>query len=235
MATGKTVITLDGIKALTTASITGRKTKPVYFKVSETDLGEIYPGIDLKDVPNAWYQAEISGYVLVNDNTVQFICEVPIEQAVKHGTFFGLFFEDGILFAVVKPPYPYPPLMRQRLLVQFVWQQIEAVMDFSAIPYYEFDQDVAHLDAVSTISLAIFDIQEHLTILEQFKADYYRNKPRWEEHDKKISNHEARITVNELKLEDHELAILEMMGTYGEQILKNSLDIGLLKQYIREV
>ena len=235
MANGKSVATLNGIKTLTQASYTDVKMKPVYFKVSDVDVGEIYPGIDIKDLPSVWYETEISGYVLVNENTVQFICEVPAEKAIKHGATFGLYFENGVLFVVAKPPSTFPPLMRQRLRVQFVWQQIEAVMDFSDIPFYEFDQDVAHLDAVSTISLALFDIQEHLTLLDQFKADYYRNKPRWDEHDKKLSNHEARITVNELKLEDHELAILEIMGSYGEQILQNSLEIGLLKQYIKEV
>ncbi len=235
MAEGKTVVTLKGLKALTEASSVGRRVKPVYFKVSDQDIGDIYPGIGIEDLGSVWYQENISGYIPVNDSTVQFILDIPKESATKYGKVFGLYFEDGTLFAVAKPPYYFPPLMRQRLKVQFVWQQIEAVMDFSDIPFYEFDQDVTHLDAVSTIALAIFDIQEHLTLLEQFKADYYRNKPRWDEHDKKLANHEARISVNELKLEDHELSILEMMGTYGEQILKNSLEIGLLKQYIKEV
>ena len=227
MADGKTVITLNGLKALTEASSLGRQVKPVYFKVSDADIGDIYPGIDLKDLPSVWHQANISGYIPVNDSTVQFILDTPPDKAVKYGKTFGLYLEDGTLFAVAKPPYPFPPLMRQRFRVQFVWQQIESVMNFEDIPFYEFDQDVAHLDALSTISLALFDVQEHLTVLEQFKADYYRFKS---STSKKLQNHESRISTNEVKLQDHELAILDMSATLGNQILQNSLEIGLLKQ-----
>jgi hypothetical protein len=102
-------------------------------------------------------------------------------------------------------------------------------MNFEDISFYEFDQDVAHLDALSTISLALFDVQEHLTVLEQFKADYYRFKS---STSKKLQNHESRISTNEVKLQDHELAILDMSATLGNQILQNSLEIGLLKQSI---
>ena len=227
MADGKTVITLNGLKALTEASSLGRRVKPVYFKVSDADIGDIYPGIDLKDLPSVWHQANISGYIPVNDSTIQFILDIPEETATKYGKVFGLYLEDGSLFAVAKPPYPFPPLMRQRFKVQFVWEQIEAVMNFEDIPFYEFDQDVAHLDALSTISLALFDVQEHLTVLEQFKADYYRFKS---STSKKLQNHESRISTNEVKLQDHELAILDMSATLGNQILQNSLEIGLLKQ-----
>jgi|GEM_PF-992073 len=234
MAEGKTYITANGIKALAEASTLGIKVKPSYFKVSNTDI-DIYPGIDISDLSNSWYQADISGYIQIDDNTVQFILDIPQESATKFGKIFGLYLEDGTLFAVAKPPYDFPPLMRQRLKVQFVWQQIESVMNFEDIPFYEFDQDITKLEAISTLSLAIFDIQEHLTIIDQFKADYYRNKPRWDEHDKKLANHEARITANEFKLEDHENALLDMMAEFGNQILQNSLEIGLLKQYIKEV
>jgi len=227
MADGKTVITLNGLKALTEASSLGRRVKPVYFKVSDADIGDIYPGIDIADLPSVWHQANISGYIPVNDSTIQFILDIPEESATKYGKVFGLYLEDGTLFAVAKPPYPLPPLMRQRLKAQFVWQQIESVMNFEDIPFYEFDQDVAHLDALSTISLALFDVQEHLTVLEQFKADYYRFKS---STSKKLQNHESRISTNEVKLQDHELAILDMSATLGNQILQNSLEIGLLKQ-----
>jgi len=229
MADGKSVITLKGLKALTEASSVGRRVKPVYFKVSDQDIGDIYPGIDIEDLSGVWYQADISGYIPVNDSTVQFILDIPQEKAIKYGKVFALYLEDGTLFAIAKPPYPFPPLMRQRFKVQFIWEQIETVMNFEDIPFYEFDQDVVHLDAVSTISLALFDVQEHLTVLEQFKADYYRFKSSTSE---RIQNHKERISTNEVKLQEHELAILDMSATFGEKTLQNSLEIGLLKQYI---
>ena len=232
MAEGKTVITLNGLKALTEAFSLGRKTKPISFKVSDVDIGDIYPAIDIADLSSVWYQADISGRIPIDANTVQFVLGIPPDKAIRYGKIFGLYFEDGTLYAVAKPPHPFPPLIRQRLRVQFVWQQIESVMNFEDIPFYEFDQDIVKLEAVTTLSLAIFDIHEHLTLLDQFKADYFKNKPRW---DKRLSDYQAKITVNELKLEDHELTLLEMMGSYGEQILNNSLQIGLLKQYIKYV
>jgi len=229
VAEGKTVVTLNGLKALTEASSIGKRVKPVYFKVSDADIGDIYPGIDLHDLPSVWYQADITGYIPVNDSTVQFILDIPQEKATHYGKVFGLYLEDETLFAVSKPPYPFPPLMRQRLKAQIVWEQIDAVMNFEDIPFYEFDQDVVHLDAVSTISLALFDVQEHLTVLEQFKSDYYRFKSLASE---RLRDHEERISTNEVKLQDHELAILDMSASLGNQILLNSLEIGLLKQYI---
>ena len=229
MAEGKTVVTENGLKALIEASSVGKQIKPAYFKVSEQDVGDIYPGINIEDLPAVWYQAPISAYVPVNSSTVQFILDIPQDKATKYGKTFGLYLEDGTLFAVAKPPYPFPPLMRQRFRVQFVWEQIDSVMNFEDIPFYEFDQDVVHLDAVSAISLAVFDIQEHLTVLEQFKADYYRFKGSTSE---KLQNLEERISSNEIKLQNHELAILDMSASLGKQILQNSLEIGLLKQYI---
>ena len=174
MAEGKTVVTLNGLKALTEASTLGKQVKPTLFKVSDQDVGDIYPGIDVDDLPGVWLTDSISAYVPVNDSTVQFILDIPADKATKFGRTFGLYLEDGTLFAVAKPPYPFPPLMRQRFKIQFVWEQIESVMNFEDIPFYEFDQDMTQLDVVSTISLALFDVQEHLTVLEQFKADYYR-------------------------------------------------------------
>ncbi len=229
MAEGKTVVTENGLRALIEASSVGKQIKPAYFKVSEQDIGDIYPGTNIADLPSVWYQAPISAYVPVNDSTVQFILDIPQDKATKYGKTFGLYLEDGTLFAVAKPPYPFPPLMRQRFRVQFVWEQIDSVMNFEDIPFYEFDQDVVHLDAVSTISLALFDVQEHLTLLEQFKSDYYRFKSLASE---RLRNHEERISSNEIKLQDHELAIFDMSASLGNQTLQNSLEIGLLKQYI---
>jgi len=229
MAEGKTVVTENGLRALIEASSVGKQIKPAYFKVSEQDIGDIYPGINLADLPAVWYQAPISAYVPVNDSTVQFILDIPQDKATKYGKTFGLYLEDGTLFAVAKPPYPFPPLMRQRFKVQFVWEQIDAVMNFEDIPFYEFDQDIVHLDAVSVISLALFDVQEHLSVLEQFKADYYSFK---DSTSQKLSNHEERISMNTSQIQNHELAILDMSASLGKQILQNSLEIGLLKQYI---
>ena len=121
-AVGKTVITLNGLKALVEASSLGTKVKPSYFKVSDTDIGDIYPGIDIKDLSNVWYQAPISAIVPVDSSTVQFTLDIPQENATHYAKTFGLYLEDGTLFAVAKPPYPFPPLMRQRFRVQFVWE-----------------------------------------------------------------------------------------------------------------
>jgi hypothetical protein len=168
MAEGKTVVTLKGLKALTEASALGKQIKPVYFKVSERDVGDIYPGIEINDLQEVWYQANISAYVPVNDSTVQFVLDIPQEKATKYGKTFGLYLEDGILFAVAKPPYPFPPGMRQRFKVQFVWEQIEAVMNFEDIPFYEFDQDMSRLELTATLGYQVLQNSLEIGLLKQY-------------------------------------------------------------------
>ncbi len=168
MAEGKTVVTENGLRALIEASSVGKRIKPAYFKVSEQDIGDIYPGINLADLPAVWYQAPISAYVPVNDSTVQFILDIPQDKATKYGKTFGLYLEDGTLFAVAKPPYPFPPLMRQRFRVQFVWEQIDAVMNFEDIPFYEFDQDMSRLEILATLGYQILQNSLEIGLLKQY-------------------------------------------------------------------
>jgi len=168
MAEGKTVVTLSGLKALTKASTLGKQIKPAYFKVSDQDIGDIYPGMDIKELSGVWYQANISFYVPVNDSTVQFILDIPQEKATHYGKVFGLYLEDGTLFAIAKPPYPFPPGMRQRFKVQFVWEQIDSVMNFEDIPFYEFDQDMSRLEIIATLGYQVLQNSLEIGLLKQY-------------------------------------------------------------------
>jgi len=172
---GKTVLTAQGLLALTDATRLGKKITPKYFKVSSRDY-DLYPGIDLQDLSDVWHQGDISGVFPINDNTTEFLIDIPPEKATNFGKTFGLYLEDGTLFLVGKPPYPFAPLMRQTFKMQLVWLNANEIVDFRYIPFYAIEQNLSLLDSLSSLALSLFDIQEHLGILEQAKNDFYAFK-----------------------------------------------------------
>jgi len=225
MAEGKTVITLNGIKALTLATTLGKQVKPVYFKVSDQDIGDIYPGIDISDLPSVWYQNKISGVIPVNDHTVEFILDVPPDKATKYGKTFGLYLEDGTLFAVAKPPYPFPPLMRQRFKVQFVWQQIQAVMNFEEIPFYEFDQDTATLQGFSIFGKALLEDALKLSLIEGKLKEL---EPQIVENQRDINTLKGQLEGLKQELFNLKVAVFDAVSLLGKAILELSQKVSLL-------
>jgi len=143
---GTSVLTLSGLKLLQEATVTGKKINPTKFKVSNQDV-ELYQGIDTK-LQGVWYEARINGYRKINENTVEFILDVPPDKAQDFGRTFGLYTEDGTLLMLAKPPFPFPPLARQTLKVQLTWKSIEEVVDFKYIPTSEYEQHLMDWEAV---------------------------------------------------------------------------------------
>jgi hypothetical protein len=225
MAEGKTVITLSGIKALTLATTLGKQVKPVYFKVSDQDIGDIYPGINISDLPSVWYQANISGVIPVNDHTVEFILDIPPDKATKYGKTFGLYLGDGTLFAVAKPPYPFPPLMRQRFKVQFVWQQIESVMSFEDLPFYEFDQDVYALSGFSVFGKALLEDTLKISLLEGKLREL---EPQVVENQNDINILKGQIEGLKQELFNLKVAVFDAVSLLGKAILELSQKVSLL-------
>jgi len=164
MAVGKSILTIKGSYALADASSTGKSIKPKYYKVSNQDL-PLDP--TLTDISGVWKQADISGYFPVNDNTVEFLVDIPPEQAADYGKTFGLYLEDGTLFMIAKPPYPFPPALRQTFKIQLVYNNANNLIDFQYIPFYETEQDLAIL-AVSTYLGEI--LQTHRQEIEKLKS-----------------------------------------------------------------
>jgi len=127
MAVGQSILTVKGSYALADASQTGKSIKPKFYKVSNQDI-TLDP--TLTDISGVWKQADISGYFPVNDNTVEFLVDIPPEEATSYGRTFGLYLEDGTLFMIAKPPYPFPPALRQTFKIQLVYNNANNLIDF---------------------------------------------------------------------------------------------------------
>lgn len=172
MSVGTSILTDAGLQALINAHAQGTKVKPKYYKVSDQNIS-LAPS--LTDIPNAWRTADIDGYVQVDENTVEFLIVIPTEAASKYGRTFGLFLEDGTLLLVAKPPYPFPPGLRQTFKVQLYFEKADEVLDFQYIPFDETEQSLAVYDA-TTLHDVVAEMQDEINLLHQARLDYYSFK-----------------------------------------------------------
>ena len=218
---GKSYLTLNGLLALTDATKLGKKIAPKYFKVSSKDYN-LYPGIDLKDLSNVWYQDPIAGVFPVDKNQTEFLIDIPPEKATNFGKTFGLYLEDGTLFLVAKPPYPYPPLMRQRFKIQLVWSNINEALDFKYIPFYETEQDLAILDLSASLGSRIIKLRKDIELLKNAKNVLFENN---KEFRRRIENLENDVKT----LWENQLAIFSALTAYATLLIKHKQDIEKLK------
>jgi hypothetical protein len=172
MAVGTSILTNAGLQKLINALAQGTKVSPKYYKVTDTNVS-LDPA--LTDIPNAWKQGDISGYVQIDANTIEFLITIPHEEVTKYGQCFGLYLDDGTLFLVAKPPYPFPPGMRINFKVQFYFEQAENVINFQYIPFDETEQNLAIMD-VSTVYDLLNQICDDINLLHQAREDYYKFK-----------------------------------------------------------
>ena len=148
MSVGTSIVTVEGIKALAQASVSGKNIKPKYFKFSNQDI-ELNPELDKNDI-NGWITKDISLYQTINDKTIEFVCDVNANDASSYSKVAGLYLDDGTLFMVAKPPYPFPPELRQTFKIQMVYQNATGLVDFQYIPWDEQKQDLSILNSTVT-------------------------------------------------------------------------------------
>jgi hypothetical protein len=213
-AVGQSIITANGIKALMDASAVGKLIKPKYFKFSETDYA-LDPTIENI---NGWIQKDITLYNTINENTIEFVCDVAPEEAAKYTKTAGLYLDDGTLFMLAKPPFPFPPMLRQTFKIQLVYQNAENLIDFSYLPFYETEQDLAILQNSASIGELALKTSEDIGMLQIAKADYYKFK---EATNERLNNLETRANESEANISDLELTLLETNASLGNEILKN--------------
>ena len=146
-AVGQVILTLQGSYALADAQATGKSIQPKYYKVSNQDI-QLDP--TLTDLNGVWKTEDISGYTPISPDTVEFLIDIPPDQATDYGRTFGLYLADGTLFAVAKPPYAFPPNLRQTFKVQITYSNINQITDFQYIPFYETEQLLAVMDVAFT-------------------------------------------------------------------------------------
>ena len=163
-AVGQSIITSSGIKALMDASAVGKLIKPKYFKFSDEDL-ILDPTIT--DI-NGWIQKDITLYNTINENTIEFVCDASPEEAAKYTKTAGLYLEDGTLFMLAKPPFPFPPLLRQTFKIQLVYQNAENLIDFSYLPFYETEQDLAILNNAAVFGDEILKNAQEIGLIKTY-------------------------------------------------------------------
>ena len=223
---GQSIITSSGIKALMDASAVGKLIKPKYFKFSDTDY-TLDPTIT--DI-NGWIEKDISVYNTINENTVEFTCDVAPEEAAKYTKTAGLYLDDGILFMLAKPPFAFPPMLRQTFKVQLVYQNAENLIDFSYLPFYETEQDLAILQNSASLGELALKTSEDIGMLQIAKADYYKFKG---EANERLGSLETRASESEEKINEIELSLLESNANLGDEILKNAEKLGLIGTYLK--
>lgn len=162
MAVGQSILTLRGVNAIIDAQRSGSTIKPKYYKVSNMDI-TLDPS--MTDINGVWKQDAIYGYITIGTNTIEFIVDIPIEQATNYGRVFGLYFDDGTLFMLAKPPYPFPPYLRQVIKIQMTYTNAVQYTDFQYVPhsYYENTEvDLAQVAAISQIGDAVIQVKNDL-------------------------------------------------------------------------
>jgi hypothetical protein len=163
MSVGKTVVTADGINAIIEAQQTGRVIKPKYFRFSEQDL-VLDPTLSASDI-HGWMTSDISLYHSSGNDVVEFVCDVSPEKATHYTRLCGLYLEDGTLFAIAKPPHPFPPGLRQTFKIQVGYTNAAKIMNFVYVPHQETEQDLSLLDTSVSLGTEIIGNSEKIGMI----------------------------------------------------------------------
>ncbi len=145
---GESVITAAGINAIVEAQSRGRKIAPKYFRYSEEEI-VLDPMLEAKDF-SGWITKDIDIIKEIDNNTLEITCDVLPDSANRYTRAVGVFLEDGTLFAVAKPPFPYPPKMRQTFKLQITYEQINNVVDFKYVGTNIEEKEAIILDSAIT-------------------------------------------------------------------------------------
>jgi len=223
--TGKSLITALGLKALRDASLNNRDVMPKYFKFCSSDI-ELDIKLESKDI-DGWIEQDIDLYQVLDDNTVEFVCDVKPTDATSYAVVCGLYLDDGTLFMVAKPPYPFPPQARQTLKIQFVFQNAENLLDFKYIPFSEQEQSLASLDTALTFGCETMEFAEEEGLnrrrIQEMSRDILFLKER-------AMADKQNINVLLGEIENLHAGMFENTLSLGIEILDNSKTIGLLNK-----
>jgi len=212
---GIAVPTVNGLKKIADATITGKSVKPKYFKVSKDDI-PLDPTIE--DLTGIWYQADITAYIPVDDNTVHFITDVPPEEASDYGRVVGLYFEDRTLFAISKPKYPFSPALKQRLITEFQYTNATNIMDFSYIPLIELDQYLTILDVSATLGNQILELRKELELLKLARERLFMN-------DREFRSRIEKLEADVYQLQQNQLALAGSIYNLASIVKKNTEEL----------
>jgi len=216
---GKVILTVQGSYALADAQATGRNIKPKYYKVSNQDI-PLEP--TLTDISGVWKQNNISGYTPIDNDTVEFVIDIPPEQATDYGKTFGLYLDDGTLFAIAKPPYPFPPHLRQTFRIQIRYSNINQITDFKYIPFYETEQSLSILDLSATFGEKILKLRQEVELLKNAREVLFSNSNELRERIEKLEEDVKTLWENQV-------AIFASLALQARLLLEHRQEIERLK------
>ncbi len=227
---GQAILTVRGALALADATRTGRSVKPRYYKVSKNDTN-LDP--TLTDLSGVWRQADISGYFPISDNTVEFVIDIAPEQAIDYGKTFGLFLDDGTLFMIAKPPYPFPPALRQTLKVQLVYQNVNNIVNFQYIPFYETQQDLMILDNIFTTTQSVETLRKDIELLKLARDRLFANDREVFSAIERIQENIEKILSDIETLQTNQIALATNINTLSYILAQNTANISALISSLR--
>ena len=223
---GESIVTAQGIYALLEANTRGERVKVKSFVFSEDDV-DLDPN---RDSLSGWLQKDISLYTILDEHTVEFVCDVAPEEATHYTKTAGLLLEDGTLFMLAKPPFPFPPMLRQTFKIQLRYQNAQELLDFGYLPFYETEQELSILEVAAALGGEVLDLSEQSGNFAMAMADYYAFK---EEMYGRVGRVEQESIQNKAQIESLSLALLENSAQQGSQILANAQEIGLIKTHLQ--
>ncbi len=187
-AIGGSIITTEG---LNTFVETGTSVVPKYFKFSSTEL-TLDAALTDADMVNSWIQKDISLYQTINENTIEFVCDVLPGDATSFTGTCGLYLEDGTLFMVATPPNAFPSGLRQTFRIQLVYANAANMMDFQ---YIDMDLTNMHFVEVEASIQALDDSTDaRMTVIENtHETDSTASMARLDVLETTDSNVSARI------------------------------------------
>ena len=228
--TGQAIITIAGLQALQQAISQNRQVKLKSFKVSDQDIS-LTPTIS--SLPNVWYSDDISGYFPINQNTVEFLLQVPQERMTNWGRTYGLYLENGTLFAVAKPPYAFPPGAKSIFKVQIAFQNITDHISFEYIPFSETEQDLSLLHTTSTIVTILFELKEEIERLK------YSHHPLYLKLQEKINQVQKTLEnftdYTKNSNTEQKLSLLDTTSTIALIVLELKEEVERLKYSLRPI
>jgi predicted nucleic acid-binding Zn-ribbon protein len=166
MSVGGSILTTAGLNAFANS---GSSIIPKYFKFSSDDI-VLEETLTDENFTNPWIQKDITLYQVLDNNTIEFVCDLLPTEATNFTRSAGLYLEDGTLFMAATPPNAFPSGLRQTFRIQMSYTNAGQMLDFQYIDldntnvkFVEIDANIAALEASTTTRMDSMD--DNYTIL----------------------------------------------------------------------
>lgn len=180
------IITQEGIsKSIDVANNEGFEIRPYKFAVSES-VGLLDASRTINDLEPVWYEGSISAFIKIDDNTVQFNCNIPAEVSPnpKFTTEIYLIATDGVddfLLAFVQPTseLTYDPEGELRIRFQVSSGEVEIanLYNFNYTQATEIEDHNSDSNAHPSIQEALKDFGIYVNSPNEFKGQFIDRFP----------------------------------------------------------